>query len=74
MDFTISLFVGVAACILVIYGLRKALKEFDEAITKLKLTRFADALWWLFPFFFLYVVIELVQKIVQFIDPSISFD
>ena len=78
MDFLISLFSGLVALAIVFYGLSKALKKAEKydafILNKLKMPWLSDLMWWLSPFLFLYTVIKLVQKIVHFIDPSITFD
>jgi hypothetical protein len=73
----VSLLCGITAYGVVMYGFFKALKRADriEAFirVKLKLPQLASQLWWLFPVLFLFVVVKLVQDIVTFIDPSITF-
>lgn len=77
MSLVISLACGIAAFAVVMFGLNKALKKaqkIDQFVRQnLDMPWLADQLWWLFPALFLVVVVELVQEIVQFIDPSISF-
>jgi hypothetical protein len=77
MDFLISLLSGLAAYGVVFFALFKALKQADRIDTfissKLKMPWLAAQLWWFFPLLFLIVVVDLVQMIVTFIDPSIAF-
>lgn len=77
MDFFISLFCGLIALGVVWYGFMKALNKAakidDFVINKLKWPWLSEWIWWLFPWFFLYTVVKLVQTIVTLIDPSITF-
>jgi hypothetical protein len=77
MDFLISFFIGLAAYGVFFFAFFKALKQADRIDTfigsKLKMPWLAAQLWWLFPLLFLVAVVNLVQTIVTFIDPSIAF-
>ena len=77
MDFLISLLCGLAALGLAFFCFFKALKQADRidvfVRTRLKMPWLAEQLWWFFPVLFLIVVVNMVQAIVMFIDPSITF-
>lgn len=77
MDFLISLLCGLAALALAFFGFFKALRQADRidlfVRNRLKMPWLAEQLWWFFPVLFLVVVVNMVQALVTFIDPSITF-
>jgi Ca2+/Na+ antiporter len=73
----IELLCGLFAYVIVMYGFAKALNKAQKVEAfieqKLKMPWLNTALWWLFPFMFLWTVISLVHTVVPLIDPSIQF-
>jgi hypothetical protein len=77
MDFLISLLCGLVGYGVALFALFKAFKTADRIDTficsRLKMPWLAEQLWWFFPVLCLIVAVHLVQSIVTFIDPSITF-
>ena len=77
MDFSTSLLSAVVAYCVAMFALFRAFKMADRVDTficsKLKMPWLAEQLWWFFPLLCLIIVVNLVQTLVTFIDPSITF-
>jgi hypothetical protein len=67
----ITLFCGLIAYGLTFYAFFKAMKHMAQAeglFDKLGLPWLAEAIWWLMPWAFLWIVIETVHKFVAFMN------
>ncbi len=71
MELLIALLCGLIAYGIVMYSFFKALKKtdlFEQIATAAKMPWLAEALWWAFPFIFLWIVVETVQGFATFMN------